>query len=116
MWNARVFRTSSWQETPVVEIAEVPVTNAIIIAARERMSNHVRLIQHLEAEAREMTSGSGRIGREPISAFAERAEKESREFEWSTGTKVSALEDGAIGLSFLDSKGAAPSVIAWHEP
>ena len=63
-----------------------------------------------------MTSASGRIGREPISAFAERAEKESREFEWSTGTKVSALDDGAIGLSFPDSKGAAPSVIAWHEP
>ena len=35
MWNARVFRTSSWQEMPVVEVAELPVTDAIIVAARE---------------------------------------------------------------------------------
>jgi hypothetical protein len=100
----------------VVEIAELPVIDALIVAARERMPKDVGVIQHLEAEAREMTSESARIGRQPISAFAERAEKESREFEWSTGTRVSALEDGAIGLSFVDSQNAGPSVIAWHEP
>ena len=80
MWNARVFRTSSWQELPVVEIAGLPVFDRIIIAVRERMPNAAGLIQHLEAEAREMTSESGRIGREPISALAERAEKKSQEF------------------------------------
>jgi hypothetical protein len=116
MWNAYVFRTSSWQEVQVIEIAGLPVIDAILSAARARMPNDVRLIQHLEAEAGAMTSESGRIGREPISAFAERAEKESREFEWSTGTRVSALEEGAIGLSFVDSKLASPLVIAWHEP
>jgi hypothetical protein len=115
MWNARVFRTSSWQEMAVIEVAELPVTDAVLNAARQLLPNDLRLIEHLEAEAK-MTSEFGRIGREPIAAFAASAEKESREFEWSTGTRVSALDDGAIGLSFLDTKGAAPVVIAWHEP
>src|SRR6478672_3742793 len=29
---------------------------------------------------------------------------------------MSALDDGAIGMSVVDSKDTAPSVIAWHEP
>jgi pimeloyl-ACP methyl ester carboxylesterase len=116
MWNALVFWTSGWQEARFFEIPELPTIDAILVAARERLSNDVPLIQHLEAEALERTAESGRIGREPIAVFAERAQRESEEFEWSTGTKVTALEDGAIGMSLVDSTSAAPSVIAWHEP
>jgi len=51
MWNARVFRTSSWEELPVVEIGEFPVIDAILFAARQRLPRDLQLIQHLEAEA-----------------------------------------------------------------
>lgn len=115
MWNARVFRTSGWQEMAVIEVGELPTVDTVLDTARRLLPNDLRLIQHLEAESK-MASESGRIGREPIAAFAESAEKESREFEWSTGTRVSALDDGAIGLSFVDAKSAAPAVIGWHEP
>ncbi|HSU30772.1 MAG TPA: hypothetical protein VLJ11_06020 [Bryobacteraceae bacterium] len=116
MWNATVFGESGWRKSEIVELLSVPTIEALKQLSRERLPNEVGLLSHLEHELDSVVPVDGLIGRQPISTWAKFAEEESRDFDWSTGTKVVVLDEEALGLYWSKSSIKAPSTIAWHEP
>src|SRR6266850_4942868 len=115
MWNVTVFGESGWREARVVELLGVPTNEPLNQVARERLPNEAGLHRHLESELGSVVPADGLLGRQPISTWAKFAEIESRNFDWSTGTKVVVLDEEALGLHLPNPSTKAPSVIAWHE-
>jgi pimeloyl-ACP methyl ester carboxylesterase len=116
MWNVTTFGRGGWREMSAVEITGPPTLESVWQASRGQLSNESGLLGHLEAELVSGSIAEGGVGRQPISVLAQLAEEESREFEWSTKTKVIALDGDALGLYWSDANTASPAVIAWHEP
>src|SRR5205085_77070 len=116
MWNATVFGESGWRPASLVEVSGAPAIEALKRISRERLSNEPALLRHLDNEPDSVVPIDGVLGRQPISMYAEFAESESREWEWSTGMKVVALDNEAVALHLSNVSTKAPSVMAWHEP
>src|SRR5260370_41957418 len=98
MWNATVFGQSGWRETEVVEVAGLPTIERLKQISRERFPHQAGILSHLESESDAVVPVEGLLGRQPISTWAKLAELESRDFDWSTGTKVVVLDEEALGL------------------
>src|SRR6267378_6849284 len=118
MWKVRIYGNNGWQESRLAETSGSPTIDALLDASRKGFPDAVgSLHKHLESERDYGSPGtSDLLGRQPISTWAKFAEEESREFNWSTGTEVVALDGEAIGLYRPDRSSGKPTVIAWHEP
>jgi hypothetical protein len=92
VWNVTAFGRSGWHQLAAVEITGPPSIEAVWQASQGRLSKESVLLGHLEAEVASGSLKEGKIGRQPSSALALLAEEESGEFEWSTNTKVVALD------------------------